>query len=231
MIQSVSLLNRLISNTAPNDSGRTIDLSQSLMYSLLVKSISQQNSQSSIISGSGLGETRATCESKDTSAIAKNNQFLVQLNLMKSQATASISTQSSVATPEINWFYLLVSLAKHKSSSIMDCMLFSLFRKIAQLTPCLFGTLLGTDYSVAQMNEIVLRQLRMSALGRGQVVSSVCEFLVALVVHQPGYFQMLAAVKSDSSATVTNVDESKSVLKALFDLLADLKKHKASLFL
>lgn len=210
------------------------------MYSLLVKSISQQNQASNIISGSSNGttsETRMNCES--SSVIAKNNQFLVQLNLMMSQATTAASSSASTQTntnsqsatlAEVNWFHLLVNLAKHKSANITDCMLFSLFRKIAQLTPRLFGSLLGTDVCVNQMHEIVVSKLKASVLGRGQVVSSVCEFLCALVEYQPGYFQSLAALKSDSSSTTVQVDESRSVLKFLFDLLKELKNHKVIIF-
>lgn len=208
------------------------------MYSLLVKSISQQNQPSNIISGSsnGTSETRMNCES--SSVIAKNNQFLVQLNLMMSQATtaASGATQTnnsnnsqSATLAEVNWFHLLVNLAKHKSTNIIDCMLFSLFCKIAQLTPRLFGSLLGTDVCVNQMHDIVVSKLKASVLGRGQVVSSVCEFLCALVEYQPGYFQSLAALKSDSTSSAVQVDESRSVLKFLFDLLKELKNHKVTI--
>lgn len=225
------------------------------MYSLLIKSISQQSQSSSNVIQTGEMLSK-NCESSST--IAKNNQFLVQLNLMMSQAqsaaasgtvssssssnslSAATTSQSATQLNEVNWFHLLVSLAKHKSAHILDCMLFSLFRKVAQLTPRLFGSLLGTDFCVEQMHEIIASKLRgvaVNAPGRGQVISSVCEFLCALVEFQPGYFQSLVAIKSSSTESLSSspvgtilVDESRSVLKFLFDLLSELKNHKVNFF-
>lgn len=251
----MSLLNRLIivseSTTATSD--LIVDSSQSFMYSLLIKSISQQSQSSSNVIQTGEMLSK-NCESLST--IAKNNQFLVQLNLMMSQAqsaaasgtvssssssnslSATTASQSSTQLNEVNWFHLLVNLAKHKSAHILDCMLFSLFRKVAQLTPRLFGSLLGTDFCVEQMHEIIASKLRgvaVNAPGRGQVISSVCEFLCALVEFQPGYFQSLVAIKSSTESSSSPVgtilvDESRSVLKFLFDLLSELKNHKVNFF-
>lgn len=188
------------------------------------------------------------CSSSEASTIAKNNQFIVQLNLMMSQTTAAASAETTMTTmngggggqqkTDADWFGLLVRVAKHKTAAIMDCLLFALFGKIAELTPRLFGSLLGSARCVTHMHAIVLDKLSSSPrvvsnndssvlLGRGQVISSVCEFLCACVSFQPCYFRSLAAVKAtaaDSGATC--VDEDYSVLKALFDLLNELKKHK-----
>jgi hypothetical protein len=257
LIQSVSLLNRLIT-TSPITSG------QSFMYSLLVKSISQQSSHSATSVDSGAESmSSATDEiigarSAVSDSITKNNQFLVQLNLMMSQAVSATSNSQSAtisasngstttsSTSDIDWFHLLVKLAKHKSASIMDCMLFSLFSKIAQLTPRLFGSLLGSAQCVAQMHQIVIDKLSgcsngdqkpvVVVIGRGQLIASVCEFLCALIEFQPGYFRSLVALKrteltansttTNANDSVVQVDESSSVLKVLFSLLNELKSHK-----
>lgn len=252
LIQSVSLLNRLIT-TSPTTSG------QSFMYSLLVKSISQQSSHSATSVDSGAESMSSATEeiigsrSTVSDSITKNNQFLVQLNLMMSQAVSATSNSQSATisasnttttTSDIDWFHLLVKLAKHKSASIMDCMLFSLFSKIAQLTPRLFGSLLGSAQCVAQMHQIVIDKLsgcsnggqKPVVIGRGQLIASVCEFLCALIEFQPGYFRSLVALKrteltansttTNANDSVVQVDESSSVLKALFSLLSELKNHK-----
>lgn len=242
LIQSVSLLNRLIS--APTSSPGATEVEkiqqesviQSLMYSLLIKSISQQNQSSLIASGSNLHAPLSESDVHCDQTIAQNNQFLFQLNLMMSQTTASnelegnnrnatanskFLTETASNKSEINWFHLLVKLAKHKSKSIMDCLLFSLFKKIAQLTPRLFGSLLGPYTS--QMHEILLSKLKFA--NGGQVISSVCEFLCSLIENQPGFFQTLAALKFET-ATDRCTDDSRSVLKAMADLLNELKNNK-----
>lgn len=127
---------------------------------------------------------------------------------------------------DINWVQLLVDLGEHKPAAIMDCMLFSLFTKIARLTPRLFGSLLGSAHCSSRMHRIVLSRIKN---GHGQVVASVCEFLCALVHYQPGYFQSLTALRSTTATVVEPsvvVDEASSVLACLFDLLDTISKHK-----
>jgi len=78
----------------------------------------------------------------------------------------------------------------------------------------------------------VLRKIE--AKSQGQIVSIVCEFLCSLIESQPAFFQKLADLSETSGVTEGEsekkeaggklIEGDKSVLKALFKLLSELKK-------
>jgi hypothetical protein len=242
-MQSISLINRLItvplSSAYDGSDARKLDsfnkhcqsMAASLMYSLLVKSINQQN-QSSLLTSAGVGSAGASAEA-DASAneiINKNKQFIFQLNLMMSQSSSGSSNANDhqMRNTEPNWFHLLIQIAKHKPNQILDCLLFSLFRKISQLTPRLLGSLLGPF--TGQMHSIVLSKLKFTSAG-GQQIGTLCEFLCSLVECQPGFFQTLTDLKIEhvAGAGVEKFTEgSRSLFTALFGLLDELKTKKDS---
>jgi hypothetical protein len=248
-MQSISLINRLIVTPASDEKtasstsgGESLQqpISHSTLYSLLVKSIKQHSHASSsfIDTSSSCTVSLVRDENNLTNEIInKNNQFLLQLNLMMSQSNANINKNISLLNTtlegksEINWFYLLTKIAIYKSNSILDCLLFSIFKKVSQLTPRLFGSLVGPF--AEQMQTIILSKLQIS--NDGQTISTMSEFLCSLVENQPGFFQTLACLKCEPSTSSSSsndqlnekfIEGDRSVLKAVFNLLTDLKSQK-----
>ena len=83
--------------------------------------------------------------------------------------------------------HLLIKIALFKSNCILDCLLFSLFKKISQLTPSLFGTLVGPYDN--QLHDLILSKF----VNRdGQMITIISEFLCSLIENQSGFFQVLA---------------------------------------
>jgi hypothetical protein len=248
-MQSISLINRLIVTPAPeeqvsclanNKESTQQPISHSTLYSLLVKSIKQHSHASSafIDTASSCAVSLAREENNLTNEIInKNNQFLLQLNLMMSQSNTNVSKNITILNTtldgksEINWFYLLAKIAVFKSNSILDCLLFSIFKKVSQLTPRLFGSLVGPF--AEQMHTIILSKLQIS--NDGQTISTMCEFLCSLVENQPGFFQTLACLKCEPNTNTSTgndqlnekfIEGDRSVLKAIFNLLTALKSQK-----
>ena len=128
-------------------------------------------------------------------------------------------------TTEINWFHLLTKICVFKSNQILDCLLFSIFKKISQLTPPLFGSLLGPY--VHKFQNIILEKLNI--YNDGQTLIILSEFLCSIIKYQPGYFQTLAGIKKDTQAngtSLTFIEEEPSLIKALFTLLGKLKAQE-----
>ena len=257
MMQCISLVNRIITVPSKDSSEEpssaenlTQSINQTALYSLFIKSIKQHTQGNSFVTSNSISQANDATLANEI--INKNNQFLLQLNLMMSQSNSSSNKNLSILNTttsldnknEINWFYLLAKIVIYKSNTILDCLLFSIFKKISQLTPRLFGSLIGPFAN--QMHTVVLSKLRAS--NDGQIISTICEFLCSLVENQPGFFQTLACLKIEpkSTAAQTNtltggsssttaasneqtetfVEGDRSVLKAIFDLLSDLKKQK-----
>jgi hypothetical protein len=141
LIHSVSLVNRLI--VVPNDAVGSSEsqqdhkpIDQSLLYVTLIKSINQiSNHRHSL---------NIEHDASDQDPIKSNNQFLQQLqSMMRSAEAANSLTDAAAAPNEINWFQLLTKITLYKSNQILDCLLFSIFKKIAQLAPPLFTSLIG----------------------------------------------------------------------------------------
>lgn len=142
---------------------------------------------------------------------------------------SSTSNSSSVNTEydeknNTNWFHLLTKIAIYKSNRTVDCLLFSLFKKISQLTPLLFGSLLGQYAN--KIHTVLLNKIDNAS--QGQIIPIVCEFLCSLIENQPAFFQKLAdqreSNESDEKLKGKLVEGEKSILKALFKLLGKLKK-------
>jgi hypothetical protein len=118
---------------------------------------------------------------------------------------------------------LLLKLAIFKSNCVMDCLLFSIFKKVSQLTPSIFGALVG-PYD-AKIKELILSKFRVnSASFDGQIATIMCEFLCSLIENQSGFFQQMAGVSLTSENKFVETDS--SVLKAMFSLLSSLKPQK-----
>ncbi len=247
LTQSVSLLNRLL--FVPSDDAKNPEspnneqkgqlqqqqqISQSALYSLLIKSIKNPGCNLMMSSGQLLSDSSCSENTKSNEMINKNNQFLLQLNLMMSLSNsnknnANNGNLSLLNTIEIghdtNWFYLLVKISIYKSNPILDVLLFSIFKKLSNLTPRLFGSLIGPFSN--QFHSIILSKLKLS--NGGQIVSTMCEFLCSLIEHQPGFFQTLADLRiesSDDGKSEKFVEGVKSILKAIFDLLDEFKKQE-----
>lgn len=223
-MQSISLVNRLIV-IPPNldqDDETYVSLSQSALYLNLVKYINQQQStitESSHDSQKALADT----------TIKENNQFIMKLDVMMSKTGYSTTTKSAFDNKnDMNWFHLLTKIAIYKSNRTLDCLLFSLFKKISQLTPLLFGSLLGQYAN--QIHIVILNKLKSD--NEGQIITIVCEFLCSLIENQPSFFQKLADLseskeeddkKKEKCPTKVNEGD-KSILKAIFKLYSELKK-------
>ena len=244
IIQSVSLINRLIfvpyspSTTVLDKSSLSINHSQ--LYINLIKSINIQSQSSSFQAITSLTDDK----SEYNEIIKNNNKFLMQLNLMMTKPSADqtniLSSDADIEISQyssgVNWFHLLTKIAINKSNQILDCLLFSIFKKLSQLTPRLFGSLLGPFTN--QFHKIILEKLNINS--DGQILKIICEFLCSLVENQPGFFQILANIKVEANqgastttepktdkpqATEKFIEGEKSVLKALFDLLAQIKNQ------
>jgi hypothetical protein len=222
----VRKLNFLLSlNKESQLTKKSID--QSLLYINLIKSINIQ-SQNSLIN------TIHNDFPSSNETIKNNNQFLMQLNTMMRSANSSsdqsidsfnISQQNTNSNPnEVNWFHLLTKICVFKSNQILDGLLFSIFKKIAQLTPPLFGSLLGPY--VNKFHKIVLNKLSINS--DDQILTITSEFLCSIIKYQSGYFQTLACIRKETSlnnSTANNFIEGElSVLKAMFDLLKKVKE-------
>ena len=224
-MQSISLVNRLIAVSAHINESSLIQISQSALYLNLIKYINQKQS---IVTESAFESQKALADIN----INQNNQFIMQLNIMMSKTCSSTSYKSAFGDKnEINWFYLLTKIAIHKSNRTLDCLLFSLFKKISQLTPLLFGSLLGP---YANKIHLVLLD-KLNSANDGQIITIVCELLCSLIENQPAFFQKLADMTiekvlklNDAAANENSEDKvivgDRSVLKAIFKLLTDLKK-------
>ena len=202
-------------------------IDQSLLYINLIKSINIQ-SQNSLIN------TINNDFSSSDETIKNNNQFLMQLNSMMRSATSSsdqpidsLSTlqQNTNSNPnEVNWFHLLTKICVFKSNQILDGLLFSILKKIAQLTPPIFGSLLGPY--IQKFHKIVFSKLSINS--DDQILTITSEFLCSIIKYQPGYFQTLAGIKKESlkndSTLSCYVEGEQSVLKAMFDLLKKVKE-------
>jgi hypothetical protein len=239
---SISLLNRLIVSPSPislSSSTQTEtyleekykQCSHSILYSNLIKSITNP------VQTSGSSQFAST----KSDLVNKNNQFLLQLNLMISQKNKSILKNENITnissidastknlsllsslnykTSEINYFHLLIKIALFKSNSILDCLLFSLLKKVSQLTPSLFGTLVG-PYDT-QLHDLILSKF---SDNDGQMITILSEFLCSLIENQSGYFQVLAqlTVEKDEKLNEKFIEGEKSIMKALFNLFKSLK--------
>ncbi len=229
-MQTISLINRLISLPGSSSVDESVHprpsnaIDQSVLYLNLIKYI---NEQQTTLTESSYDSRKAM---SDTS-IVKNNQFIMQLDVMMSKTGYSSSARSVFdERDDTNWFHLLTKIAIYKSNRTIDCLLFSIFKKIAQLTPLLFGSLLGPYAN--KIHSVVLRKIE--AKSQGQIVSIVCEFLCSLIESQPAFFQKLADLSETSGVTEGEsekkeaggklIEGDKSVLKALFKLLSELKK-------
>jgi hypothetical protein len=230
LVQSVSLLNRLIEVadelTGDLSTNKKYQLvTQSLLYSYLIKSISNQGNN---MSTSEIIQSTSSISGKDLTAknelIDKNNQLIIQLNLMMSQTECALNktlVNGIEDKNDINWFYLLNKIIIYKSNRILDCLIFSIFKKVSQFTPRLFGSLIGIYTSRIHM--IILDKL--DSCNEGQTIKTICEFLCSLVENQPGFFQILADLKVEyENSNEKFVDSEKSVLKSIFSLLGTLNK-------
>lgn len=189
------------------------------MYINLIKSINVQvqNSLTNSIS-----DSTSTDEQ-----IKSNNQFLMELNsiLRSNQSNISVLNQQplTVNTNEINWFQLLTKICVFKSNQILDCLLFSVFKKISQLTPPLFAFLLGPYNN--KFHKTILEKLKTNK--DGQILTILSEFLCSIIKYQPVYFQKLACLSTQSSNGSSTqekfIEGENSVLKGLFDLLSKIK--------
>ncbi len=148
-------------------------------------------------------------------------------NSLSDQSIDSLSTlqQNTNSNPnEVNWFHLLTKICVFKSNQILDGLLFSIFKKIAQLTPPLFGSLLGPY--VQKFHEIVFKKLSIDS--DDQILTITSEFLCSIIKYQSGYFQTLACIKKgdslNDSTSSSFVEGEQSVLKAMFDLLKKVKE-------
>ena len=237
-MQSISLVNRLIvipTNIDEVTDTLSLPISQSALYLNLIKYINQQQTD---LTDSSYSSRKALSDA----SIAKNNQFIMQLDVIMSKTGYSNSLKCSFDDKNsTNWFQLLTKIAIFKSNRTIDCLLFSLFKKISQLTPLLFGSLLGPYAN--QIHSILLSKI--SKNSEGQIVTIICEFLCSLIQNQPAFFQKLAELSNEvqeenateSSDKKENKPENpcpkiktskpegdRSILKALFTLLSDLKK-------
>lgn len=235
LMQSISLVNRLVAIPTNFDEVTdtlSLPISQSALYLNLIKYINQQQSdlnESSCHSRKALGDAN----------IVKNNQFIMQLDVIMSKTGYSNSLKCSFDDKNsTNWFQLLTKIAIFKSNRTIDCLLFSLFKKISRLTPLLFGSLLGPYAN--QIHSVILSKINKSS--EGQIITIICEFLCSLIENQPAFFQKLADLsnkpeedktdkRSDKEAEKEGqkeeskiVEGDRSILKALFTLLSDLKK-------
>jgi len=230
LVQSVSLLNRLIEvpdeltgDLSTNKKYQTVV--QSLLYSYLIKSISNQGNT---MSTSAIIQSTSSITGKDLTTknelIDKNNQLIIQLNLMMSQTESALSRTLLNGVEDkndMNWFYLLTKIIIYKPNRILDCLLFSIFKKISQFTPRLFGSLIGMY--TAQIHTIILKKL--DSRSDGQIVKTICEFLCSLVENQPGFFQILVDLRIEyENSNEKFVDSERSVLKSIFTLLGELNK-------
>ena len=205
-----------------------------VLYINLIKSINAhpQNSLMNTIDN----DSKSTDET-----IKNNNQFIIQLNSMMRSANSSqpFASQSldtlnefhlnnNSNANEINWFHLLAKICVYKANQILDCLLFSIFKKIAQLTPPLFGSLLGPYAN--KFHKVILDKLTLES--DGQTLTIVSEFLCSIIKYQSGYFHTLALLKKENVSVYT--EEEQSIFKALFGLLGKIKtldKVKKIIFL
>ncbi|RNA38291.1 hypothetical protein BpHYR1_041556, partial [Brachionus plicatilis] len=166
LIQSISLINRLIvipEGAKDEQEQKKNTINQSLLYFLLIRAICQQ-SQSGTSNFSLLNKEDA----QSNEVISKNNQFLLQLNLLMSQSNPYLNKNliNSTITDnknDTNWFHLLTKIFIYKSNQILDCLLFSIFKKISQLTPRLFGSLIGPHTN--QMHVNIIEKLKSQESG------------------------------------------------------------------
>ena len=231
LTQSISLVNRLIilptSNAIqlPEEDKDLTNISQSMLYLHLIKFL---NHQTNFTLSESITES-------DSDLINKNNQFIVQLNLLMSKAASKSAINSILDKSEVNWFHLLIKISIYKSNRILDCLLFSIFKKVSQLTPGLFGCLL--DPFGDKMHSIILNKL--NSAKDGQIVTIISDFLCSLIENQPGFFQKLACIKIEPRPAPTTatasvpavksekfIEGEKSVLKSIFKLLTELKNQK-----
>ena len=258
-MQSVSLVNRLLTIPSTFSSNEEKDrltfVNQSMLLSNLISSLTKNRSHhanSSLSDYTIIQNTTNLSDSDSNSTrdiINKNNQFLLQLNLLVSKSSSSGGNDRDNLAPNllidiydsahgINWFYLLAKMLIYKSNGVLDSLLFSIFRKISILTPRLFGSLLGPFAN--QMHSIIFSKLSDHLDSR--IICIISEFLSALVEYQPGFFQTLADLRTTrpprtesstltvkqeiTTATETYVEGEKSILKALFSLLDKLTSIK-----
>lgn len=245
-MQSISLINRLLfvssSDKSAEEESKEQTVRSSNLYSLLIKSIKQPTNQTTGNNSSSLFvNSSVNAKSEDNlmnEIINKNNQFLLQLNLMMSQSSANLgkildssSASFNPSRNDLNWFYQLTKIVVYKPNPISDCLLFSIFNKIAKLTPRLFGSLIG-PYS-DQVHKVVLGKLKLSS--DGQTLSTVSEFICSLIEHQPGFFQKLADLKVEPIVQTSSndleqfgerfIEGEQSILKAIFKLLNDFRNQ------
>ena len=150
----------------------------------------------------------------------------------QSNVSSLSQQQQSSNVDEINWFQLLTKIRVFKSNQILDCLLFSVFKKISQLTPPLFASLLG-PYN-QKFHKTILEKLKTNS--DSQILTIISEFLCSTIKYQPVYFQRLACLTIQAANDGSNKQEKfiegeNSVLKALFDLLSKIKtQDKVSFF-
>lgn len=231
LMQGISLINRLI--VVPNNMEEidvtSMQISQSALYLNLIKYINQQQihlTESSYDNRKPLADANIT----------KNNQFIMQLDLLMSKTGYSNSIKSAFDDKNnTNWFHLLTKIAIFKSNRTIDCLLFSLFKKISQLTPLLFGSLLGPYAN--QIHMVLLNKINNNS--EGQIITILCEFFCSLIENQAAFFHQLADLtkenlkdnEKDKNSDTKTIESDRNILKSLFKLFSKLKKDSQDYYI
>jgi hypothetical protein len=162
----------------------------------------------------------------------KTSKALIEINYFKSSLLTTVNDNDYSMSQynnntNSNYVETLVKLIIYKRNTILDSLTFSLFKKISQLTPRLFGSIFSNNEEINLFCESIVNRLK-SDKPDAQAVNSIAKFLCTLVEFQPSFFHLLADInikKTNEDKTVYE-EGSKSIFKCIFYLLENLNENK-----
>jgi hypothetical protein len=137
----------------------------------------------------------------------KTSKALIEINYFKSSLLTTVNDNDYSMSQynnntNSNYVETLVKLIIYKRNTILDSLTFSLFKKISQLTPRLFGSIFSNNEEINLFCESIVNRLK-SDKPDAQAVNSIAKFLCTLVEFQPSFFHLLA----DINIKKTNEDK------------------------
>ena len=163
----------------------------------------------------------------------KKHETLNEMNYFKASLFTSITNNDCLIDQydnnsiNSNYIETLTKLVIFKRNRVLDSLVFSLYKKISQLTPRLFGSIFTNDEEIDLFRESIINRLNYNNMD-SQSINSISKFLCILVEFQPSFFQLLADIivkKSLDNKTIYD-EGNKSIFKYIFELLDNFNDNK-----
>jgi hypothetical protein len=120
----------------------------------------------------------------------------------------SIIDLNKLSTTNSFFNLLRLILFKHKQNeyfngNTIDCLVYSILKKLSQLTSRLFGSLFVNDLVILLLNKNIISSIDYSLKNdytNKQAISSICDFTTELIINQTGFFNNFNKLNDDGSS-------------------------------